>query len=315
MRLTRLSLVLFATTGACGGGSSNTPDAPPAVDVGFNTPTKTLKANMASGTTFTEIGDADLSCLNTPSADVATATAVTLTTHVKDFQNSGQVIPKASVTVFPGIDATQAFAAPVVSDANGQVVLTIPAGQKRIGFKMAGGSTSADGTVTQLDTFLLFQHLDPNLAAQTNPDPIQSVSNTTAALLPALIGEDRTPGTGVVAGALRDCQRHEISNFVATVSSTPGMATPLPNASAYYFSPSAKVPVKHGTGSGQADAAKADGLFVVLELPLTTTAYVQMWGFPTQADLDAGTLKLVSELAVPVVADTVITGSFEPRRQ
>ena len=315
MRLASLSLVLSSTVvAACGGGGSSMPDAAIAKDVGFNTPTKTLKANMEGTSGWMEIGDADLSCLNTPSADVATTVAVTLTTHVKDFQ-AGTTIPKANVTVFPGIDASQAFAAPVMSDTTGQVVLTIPAGQKRLGFKMAGGSSAADGSVTQLDTYLLFQYLDPNMATQTSPDPIQSVSNTTAMLLPALIGENRTPGTGVVAGALRDCQRHEISNFIATVSSTSAMATPLTNADAYYFSPSAKVPVKHGTGSGQADAAREDGLFVVLELPVTNTAYVQLWGFPTAADLTAGTLKLVSELKAPVIADTVITGSFEPLRQ
>ena len=311
MRLTSLSLVLSsALVGACGGGGSTMmPDAA-IKDVGFNPPTKTLKANMEVGTTWTEIGDADLSCLNTASSDVATTTAVTLTTHVKDFQ-AGTIVPKASVTVFPGIDATGAFAAPVVSDTNGQVVLTIPAGQKRLGFKMTGGSTAADGSVTQLDTYLLFQKLDPTMAAQVDPDPIQSVSNTTAMLLPALIGEQRTPGTGVVAGALRDCQRHEISNFVATVSTTSGMATPLTGAEAYYFSPSAKVPVKHT----QADAGREDGLFMVIELPVAPAAYVQMWGFPTAADLAAGTLKLISELKVPVIADTVITGSFEAIRQ
>lgn len=306
MRLTSLSLLLFA---ACGGGGSSPVDAPPK-DVGFNKPTKTLKANMETGTTWSEIGNADLSCLNTASADIATGQAVTLTTHVKDFQ-AGTIIPKANVTVFPGIDAAQAFAAPVMSDTNGQVVLTIPAGQKRIGFKMAGGSSAADGSVTQLDTYLLFQYLDPAMAAQTNPDPIQSVSNTTAMLLPALIGEQRTAGTGVIAGALRDCQHHEMSNFIATVSSVSGTATALDGSEAYYFSPSAKVPVKHT----QADAAREDGLFMVIQLPIAASAFVQLWGFPTQADLDAGTLKLVSELKAPVIADTVITGSFEPIRQ
>ena len=39
-----------------------------------------------------------------------------------------------------------------------------------------------------------------------------------------------------------------------------------------------------------------------------------MWGYPTDADLAADKLTLITELAVPVLADTVITGSFEPLR-
>ena len=309
MRLASLSFVLLA---ACGGGSdTTTPDAPAGVDVGFNKPTAVLKANMETNSTWTEIGDADLSCLNTPSADVASTVAITLTTHVRDFQTSTTVIPMASVIAFPGIDDAHPFGAPVVSDDTGKVVLTIPAGQKRIGFKMTGGSSAVDHSVTQLDTYLLFQYLDPSTAAQTDPDPIQSVSINTGNLLPALIGQDRTPGTGVIAGALRDCQHHEISNFIATVSSTKGTATALTNADTYYFSASGKIPVAHK----KAESASQDGLFVVLELPVTQKAYVQMWGFVTAADLAAGTLKLISELEVPVVADTVITGSFEAVRQ
>ena len=129
-----------------------------------------------------------------------------------------------------------------------------------------------------------------------------------ALLLPALIGQTRTQGTGVVAGALRDCQRHEISNFVVTVSSTSMTPTPIPNAQAFYFSLSPELPVHHK----QAESAAANGLFMVIQLPPAATAYVQAWGYPTAADMTSGTMKLVSELAVPVVADTVVTGSFEP---
>ena len=44
--------------------------------------------------------------------------------------------------------------------------------------------------------------------------------------------------------------------------------------------------------------------------------YVQMWGFPTAADMAMGKagLKLIAELQVPLLSDTVITGSYEPLR-
>ena len=47
-----------------------------------------------------------------------------------------------------------------------------------------------------------------------------------------------------------------------------------------------------------------------------STGYVQAWGFPTDADKDMGKagLKLIAELQVPILMDTVITGSYEPKR-
>jgi len=65
----------------------------------------------------------------------------------------------------------------------------------------------------------------------------------------------------------------------------------------------------------QQEASSADGLFMVIQLPASDTAFVQMWGYPTDADMAADSLKLIAELQVPVLADTVITGSYSPLRQ
>ena len=55
---------------------------------------------------------------------------------------------------------------------------------------------------------------------------------------------------------------------------------------------------------------------MVIQLPATQSAYVQMWGYKTDADAMAGgEMTLLAELPVPVLADTVITGSYEPLRQ
>jgi phosphoribosylcarboxyaminoimidazole (NCAIR) mutase len=139
------------------------------------------------------------------------------------------------------------------------------------------------------------------------------VSNATAATLPALIGQTRVAGSGVIAGALRDCQNHEVSGFIATISSTSGTATTLDGADTYYFSPTVGLPVHHS----QAHYGSKDGLFMIIQVPTSSpTGYVQMWGFPTDADLAMGMagLQLVAELQVPVLGDTVITGSYEPLR-
>jgi hypothetical protein len=293
-----LAFLLITTPilGACGGGDGTAGvDAP---DVGFNKPTATLKANMEVSTgVWMEVGDADLtSC----TADVATAAPTTLDTKVVDFQNQ-TAVPSATVTAFPLIDSSTPFDTQTSNETDGTISFTIPAGTKRYGFKM-----NADG---QFPTFLLNQYVVPGGGATiTDPSTIQSVSNATAALLPALIGQTRTAGTGVAAGAVRDCNHHEISNFVITVSSTSGTSTPIAGSQTFYFSLAPELPVHHK----QAEAAAQNALFMAIQLPATATAYVQAWGFPTAADLSSGEMKLFSELAVPVLADTVVTGSFEP---
>jgi hypothetical protein len=311
MRQTLAFTLLSLSVAACGSSDTKTPDAA-VKDIGFNKPSMGVKANMQSGTTWTEIGPADLTCLNTPSSDVATTVAVTLNAIIKDFQ-SGNAVPNATVTIFKDVASDMPFDTKT-SDANAYATFTVPTGVKRFGFKM----TTTDGST--MPTFLLNQYIDPSTALQppgSDTDPtkrmkVQSVSASTAATLPALIGETRNMGTGVIAGALRDCQHHEMSNFVATVSSTPMTATAIAGAEAYYFSDAVDLPVHHQ----QQDASSKDGLFMVIQLPVAPTAYVQMWGYKTDADATAGgDMTLLAQLQVPVLADTVITGSYEPLRQ
>jgi len=294
-----LPLLLTSALAACGddGGKPATPDA--ARDIGFNRPTAALKANKEMGGAYMELGPADLSCLGTAANDPATTVAVSLATKVRDFQSDNPV-PNAVVTAFRDQDVGTVFDTKT-ADGNADVTIAIPIGVKRFGFKMTDPSA--------LDTLLLNQRVQPDQMTQTL-SKIQSVSKTTATLLPALIGVSRTGGTGVLAGAMRDCAGNEISNFVATVSSTAGQVTHLAGADTYYFSPSVGLPVKHA----QQEASAADGLFMIIELPATPTAFVQVWGYPTDADVTSDNLKLVAELPTAVIADTVITGSYEPLR-
>lgn len=292
-----LLLAAAALAAACGGdGDPPVPDAPPAVDIGFNKPTASLKANVNE----MEVGPADLSCLGAPADDPPTTVAVELATTVRDFQNSTTPVPNAVVTAFRNADVGQVFDTKT-ADGDGKVTIDIPIGVARFGFKMTDPSS--------LDTLLLNQKVAPDEPMQMLGS-INTVSQTTATLLPALINKNRTPGTGVLAGAMRDCQRREISNFIATVSSTRGTVTHLPGADAYYFDPQGGLPVRHN----QRGAASADGLFLIIQIPVAATAFVQVWGYPTDADLAGDQLKLIAELEAPVIADTVITGTYEPLR-
>jgi len=303
MRLSSLFTIATLSLAACGGDDTTTPDA--AVDIGFNLPTVSLHANKeTSPDVWEDQGPADLSCLNTPSADMATTVQVSLATKVTDFQ-SGNAVPNSMVKIFKGVDYMNPFDTQT-ADGNANITFTVPTGVTRFGYLMTSS--------TALPTFLLNQILpSPSEPSQTEAK-IQSVSNATAATLPALIGQTRTVGTGVVAGALRDCQKREISGFIATISSVKGSSTTIAGADAYYFDSAVGLPVHHN----RQESASGDGLFMIIEIPSSMpTGYVQMWGFPTDADKAMGMagLKLIAELQVPVLADNVITGSYEPLRQ
>lgn len=307
MRLTStftiFSLGLVTLAAACGDdGGSTTPDAP-AKDIGFNKPTAPLMANNeVSEDSWVELGPANLACLGTPSDAPTSTVPITINTRVTDFQ-SGNPVPAMTVTVFKDQNHGMPEGAPVVSDGNADVSVVIPAGTTRFGYKMVNPDKA-------LDTLLLNQTLDDGSTTPQMVSEIQSVSTATGATLPALIGVSRTVGTGVLAGAVRDCDGNEISNFIATVSSTAGTVTHLEGVDTYYFSSSVGLPVRH---SQQAVASK-DGLFMAIEMNPTAAAYVQVWGYKTAADVTADNLELIAELQTSVLADTVITGSYEPLR-
>jgi hypothetical protein len=292
---TRLCFALFLFSVAAAACSDGEPEPPK--DIGFDKPMASLRAHDA---TRNDVGPADLSCLGQPSADQVTTTAVALSTTVRDFQTPTMLRAGAVVTVFHDTDLDRPFDTKT-ADGTGKVTVQLPAGTKRFGFKMTHQ--------VALDTLLLNQTVQPGNPTQTIT-AIESISQSTAAALSAFIGKQRTPGTGVLAGAMYDCLDRPISNFIATVSSTPGKATHLTGASAFYFDPMANLPLRHELRP----ASSENGLFMVIEMAPTATAYVQVWGYPTEAELAADKLTLIAEFAAPVIAETVITGSYEPLR-
>jgi hypothetical protein len=297
---------------ACGGSKKAPPDAPN--DIGFNKPKAAMQANMETGSNtnvWTNLGSADFSCLNTAGSNMPTTETITLNTVVLDFQDQTPVA-NVNVIAFPNQDYTQPFGS-AMSDGSGNVSFTIPSGTEIFGFEM----TTTDGMT--FPTFLMNQYINPTGTPQTlSAGKIQDVSTSTGDTLPALIGVTRTPGTGVLAGAFRDCNNNEVSNFVATVSTTSMTVSEVSGESTYYFADSVGLPVHHceaGTcATSQLDASSADGLFMIIQLPVAQSAYVQVWGYPTDAALASDSLQIVAQLQVPVLADTVITGSYVPLR-
>lgn len=296
--------------GACGGGDDGggNIDAPATLEnPGFPIPTMPTKANAEVQGVWTETGPADWSCLGTPSSDQPSTQAIALSGKIEDFQTGNGVGP-ATVTAFPGIELagnsgmTTSDGTAATRGTYSMTVATLPAGTTRYGFKFEADS--------YVKTYLLNQYLDPAMATQTRD--MAAVSDATATALPAFIGVTRDTTKGVLAGAFRDCAGNEVSNAVATVSSTSGTVSHLPGAKTFYFSAgSTSLPVRHNV----APVSNKDGLFVILDLPpQTAPAYVQIWGFKDDADLADGQMTLLSELASPVEANAIITGSFEPLR-
>lgn len=316
-RLATLGFAPLFALAACGDDGGSTAidgggiDAKVLENPGFPVPTAVTKANEKQGASWVELGDADWSCLNTASADQPSTQSIALTGKVRDFQTPSNGVGNGTVTAFPGIMLTANSGTATSSNVaatRGDYAMTLtalPSGQTRFGFKI-----EATG---YLKTYLLNQYLNPANATQNRN--IDAVSEATANALPAFVGVTRDSAKGVLAGALRDCAGNEVSNAVATVSSTQGSITHLVGAETFYFSAaSSSLPVRHSS----APTMNKDGLFVVLNLPpQAAPAFIQIWGFPTAADLAMGEagLKLLSELASPVEANAVITGSFEAKRQ
>src|SRR5262249_22617462 len=154
--------------------------------------------------------------LGTKSTDAPLGQDMVLSGQVVDFQDMKMGVAMAEVQAFADIDYQHPLPT-VTADNKGQFQITIPKGQVRVGFKVHAAS--------YFDTFLLNQYGPP--ASTTGTLGIGDISMSLASALGAFTNFERTPGTGVLAGAMRDCQHREVSNAIATVSSVSMQATHL----------------------------------------------------------------------------------------
>jgi hypothetical protein len=284
---------------ACGGDGDG---GDPGQDgnAGFVLPTQPTDAYREIDGVWERQGVANWDCLGTPTEDIPTTVDVTLSGLIRDFQTDDP-LPEATITAYDEVDFGGSGVATATSDIDGNYSITLPAGGTRWAFKV----TVEDA----LDTYSLNQYFQPDQAMQT--DELNSVSLLTAQALPAFIGVTRTPGLGILAGTIRDCNDDEVQGAIATVSTTRAAPTHLDGAQTYYFSAlSTSLPVRHS----QQLFTNTDGLFVVIELPESAEAYLQIWGFTDEADMQDGEMTLLGEIPSPVLADSVITASMVPLR-
>jgi hypothetical protein len=316
----RIALVFSMSVLALGcgddGPTDDTPDANVEPDVmqvtgcpgsqdpsnpGFICPTSTARAWSFDDGAWVEQGPADFSCLNTPSTDTATTVDINIAGTVTDFQNNS-AINAAQVELFAGVEFA-AVLGDASTDETGAFTLSVPAGQERVGYKVAAAN--------YLDTYTLNLYYEPETPDQNQG--LNAVSMITANLVTALLDVIRTQGTGILAGSISDCSGRRISDVIATVSTTSRSHDHLEGARSYYFTGTAtnSLPTSHSTSP----QTSKDGLFVVIELPVSESAYLQVWGFTPDQDPTTDALTLLAEIPAPVVADSVIIASLRPLRQ
>jgi hypothetical protein len=302
---TRVWLFLGAlSVAACGGGGDDDGgDGEELENPGFATPDAVTTAHTKEGAVWTEVGPANWDCLNTASDDAPSSVEIAISGIVRDFQNEDDVIADAMVSVYDGNDITGSSIADAVSEADGTYTLTLPIGTERVAYK----TTAED----YLPTYLLNQYYDPDTEDQS--EELEPISVSLANTLTAFINKERTLGLGVLAGAIRDCDGHEVSGAIATVSATRATADHVTGAETYYFSGGSRsLPVR----LSQRAYTNEDGLFMVIELPPSSSdVYLQVWGFLPDQDPGSDEISLIAELGMPVIGDTVISASMEALRQ
>ena len=246
-------------------------------------------------------GTIDLSCLNTPSADVAYAEEFTLAGTTYELPD-GPAIADATITVYSGTDFGTALDTATAS-GDGEFTVTIPAGETRISYKLETDLELEPAQRTHLPTFSLNNYYSDTADAT---DDVPGASLSLANSLPSFVQVTRTPGTGVLAGTALDCDGNPIMNAFATVSTTSGSDDPVDGALVFYVN---TVPVT------TLSATNRSGRFSILELPASSSnVYIQVWGYLTQADADADEKTLIGEVATPVLADSVITAGVDVLR-
>ena len=282
-----------------GGGGGNDDEL---AAIGFATPTvaTVAYAELEEGR-WTKQGPANWSCLNTASDEVPTLADIELSGTLLDFQDN-EPLPGAIVTLYGDEGISSSPIGSATADADGKYTLTLPSGGTNWAFKLE--------VAEALDTYPLNRYFDPNSTSQT--EDLDSVSVLTAQALPAFIGVTRTPGLGIVAGRVHDCDGNRVEGTIATVSDTPDLPSHIEGAVSYYFSAlSTSLPVRHSVQN----VTNTDGVFVSIELPPGQERYLQVWGFVDDADLADGEMTLLAQESTPIIADAVVTVSLRPLRQ
>ncbi|MCA9674703.1 MAG: hypothetical protein H6709_16295 [Kofleriaceae bacterium] len=306
-----LGIGLAAGLGACGGGGgggdddgpadASIPDGPPADAVVGDNPAfvaPTVVTGAYDGATRT--GDADWTCLGTASGDTPTTVAVTVGGVVSDLQDASREVRDATVAIFGGSDLDAIAATSAATGVDGVYSVVAPAGHARYGVRVAATGYQ--------DTLRFGIALAPSTPSQTLA--LRMVSTPLANALEAFVGRTHQATEVQIFGELHDCAGASVGGAIATVSGSPTAVEHYGAIATYYLDGVTGQPVR----GNQLAATDASGGFFVFGLPATAQAYVQVWGYPTAADLAAAQLVLLGVQRIEATADSFVMTSLEPRR-
>jgi hypothetical protein len=317
---------------ACGGGDDAAdPDGAPLADAsdidatvptadaapnrGFIPPVEVTTAYTVEDGAFVEVGPANWGCIGDPDSVETTEEEVDVTGRLKEFGGGEEDrVEGAEIVVFAETDFyASTIAGPVTTseaeeDGEGTVLdpggeyegITLDPGVTRVAFR-----ATAEGYV---DTYSLNRSFAADATEGTVDLDIvpESLANILAALV---LGGPRTPGLGIVAGSIVDCDGNTVKHAIATVSTVAGEVEHLPGVETYYF---------NGNPEGPAPSppridSHEDGLILIPELdPTEDFLYVQVWGFVDADALASGELELLSELETNIPDNGLLTTGLPP---
>ena len=239
-------IVLLPLVAACSSSSSSSPSSM-MMNPQNGQPPVFVQPNTLDVSTMKP---ANFACLGSHADPPAPTAPTALTVHVIDFETKADVAG-ATVEVYTSLDKFDAKLPDATSTAtgsDGKAQLTVPPGSYRVIFRTVG---------------------DPDLTVETIEfnrayDDVQrySVSQATKGTIGAVLNLFPDDSEGVVAGAVRDCDDHDVGGATFGVSSSGGSFDSATNT--FYFvdvSATSTVPerTQHWTS--------ADGVFASLNVP------------------------------------------------
>ena len=243
------SIFLFACDGGGGGDTKVTGD-----DTGTTAGGPVLEDFINTNVTYA----GDTTCftspdwLGAPALRAEAGTLVSLEGWVEDFE-SGDNVPDASIDLYFSDDINGAVDESLTADGEGSFSTSVPVCQP-LGYKTY---TPADWEETR-DTYEVHQiwgYEDDLLLTE----PINSVSVSTSRIIPAILGVEWTPGTGIVAGTAYDCNEEPITGAEVVVKDSSGKVM---DVNIFYF-------VDEFPNQSQPETSP-DGLWVVVNVPVGT---------------------------------------------
>lgn len=203
----------------------------------------------------------------------------TLNGEVHDFETEDPV-PEATVKIWTSDDVTAQPDDEQQADGNGQFSTTVPSCTP-IGY---GTFTPAEWKET-VDTYEVHQVFGYEGDRALDGEWVNSVSRSTANIIPSIIGIAWDESTGIIAGTAFDCDEEPIG--YAQVFIHDGEQNPPATGEVFYFTDN-NLPTDHQT---RTDSNPENGLWVAVNVPVGTWT-VDLYGYDGTAHALLGSTQL-----------------------